>query len=273
MGPSSPAPSDAPPGTASTSSTATTYASGALETIPTDAANPYRGKYIPNTPLGASIISVCLSMVFTLGLLLFLRGPIVFGLQDDQWRFLGFFLACWAGFHWGEYAVCAGWNRARCSVDSFLLENGKEYNIANAVAVTEFVITMYFAPQVKSHTYVTYFGIVLTLASQYLRSAAMITAASNFSHQIVWRREEDHRLVTDGVYRYFRHPSYAGFFYWSLGTQLVLQNPISFIGYAVAVWKFFARRVPIEERYLIHFFGDEYKNYRRRVRTWIPFIP
>jgi len=117
MGPSSPAPSDAPPGTASTSSAATTYASGALETIPTDAANPYRGKHIPNTPLGASIVSVCLSMVFTLGLLLFLRGPIIFGLEDDQWRSLGFFLACWAGFHWGEYAVCAGWNRARCSVD------------------------------------------------------------------------------------------------------------------------------------------------------------
>jgi protein-S-isoprenylcysteine O-methyltransferase len=30
---------------------------------------------------------------------------------------LGFFIAAWSGFHWGEFAVTAGWNLEKCSVD------------------------------------------------------------------------------------------------------------------------------------------------------------
>ena len=44
-------------------------------------------------------------------------------------------------------------------------------------------------------------------------------------------------------FRWFRHPSYAGFFYWALGTQLVLQNPVSFVFYAAVLYKFFSRRI------------------------------
>jgi protein-S-isoprenylcysteine O-methyltransferase len=86
----------------------------------------------------------------------------------------------------------------------------------------------------------------------------------------------------------FRHPSYAGFFYWALGTQLVLQNPVSSIAYVFVLWKFFSRRIKgifvisapaasadfgtAEENALVLFFGQDYENYRRRVGTKIPFI-
>lgn len=43
--------------------------------------------------------------------------------------------------------------------------------------------------------------------------------------------------------RWFRHPSYAGFFYWALGTQLVLQNPISFTIYSILLRRFFFYRI------------------------------
>lgn len=43
--------------------------------------------------------------------------------------------------------------------------------------------------------------------------------------------------------RWFRHPSYAGFFYWALGTQLVLQNPISISFFLVVLWRFFHSRI------------------------------
>jgi len=134
----------------------------------------------------------------------------------------------------------------------------------------------------------------------------MIKAASNFSHAVAFRKRVDHRLVTGGIYAsvtffhtfitfpnaicsWFRHPSYAGFFYWALGTQLVLQNPLSFCVYCVLLMRFFSSRIrgeplPLhigillkviiaEERALISFFGDEYVAYRKRVGTRIPFIP
>ena len=89
--------------------------------------------------------------------------------------------------------------------------------------------------------------------------------------------------------RWSRHPSYAGFFYWALGTQLVLQNPLSFIVHSIVLWKFFYYRsrctsflffhdlmisiIAAEERALVKFFGQDYVEYRRRVGTKIPFIP
>jgi len=111
------------------------------------------------------------------------------------------------------------------------------------------------------------------VVGQALRSAAMIHASSNFSHAVAMHKVETHRLVTDGVYAWSRHPSYAGFFYWGLGTQLALQNPISFIGYALVLWRFFFSRIKAEEWALVKFFGDDYRQYRQRVGTKIPFIP
>lgn len=87
---------------------------GALETTPVDPGSLHHGD-IPNTPLAASTISFLLGLTFALGLVLLVHGD-----WDGIWwarRELGFFVASWAAFHWGEFAVAAGWNREKCSVD------------------------------------------------------------------------------------------------------------------------------------------------------------
>jgi len=216
-----------------------------------------------------------LGITLTLGLILFTRPDVLLlGVAESpaRWAPLGFFIASWAAFHWGEYAVAAGWNRNRCSVDSFLLENGIGYHIANGVSLVEFVLTTLFAPNFKRYPAVAQLGMVLTLIGQVLRSTAMIHAASNFSHQLVTRKEDEHRLVTTGIYAWLRHPSYTGFFYWSLGTQIALQNPLSFVAFTAVLWRFFSNRIKVEERYLISFFGKNYETYRKTVGTWIPFV-
>lgn len=43
-------------------------------------------------------------------------------------------------------------------------------------------------------------GVVLALLGQVLRSTAMIHAATNFSHQVAFRKAESHQLVTNGIY-------------------------------------------------------------------------
>jgi protein-S-isoprenylcysteine O-methyltransferase len=50
-------------------------------------------------------------------------------------------------------------------------------------------------------------------------------------------------MLVNPVFSLFRHPSYAGFFYWALGTQMVLQNPLSFILFAFILWRFFNSRI------------------------------
>ncbi|KAJ6539453.1 ICMT-domain-containing protein [Mycena capillaripes] len=232
----------------------------------------YNGR-IPNTPFFAALIAFLLGSVFALGLLAFTAGA--GNLTRPWWATyqLGFFTAAWAAFHWGEYAVTAGWNLEKCSVDSFLLENGSTYHIAHGTAVAEYVLTLYLRPEWKAHRGVSLVGIVLVILGQALRSGAMIHASTNFSHAVAFRKRDSHVLVTDGIYAWLRHPSYAGFFYWALGTQLVLQNPVSFILYSGAMWRFFYYRTRAEERALVTFFGDDYVQYRKRVGTMIPFVP
>ncbi|KAJ6515783.1 ICMT-domain-containing protein [Mycena sanguinolenta] len=232
----------------------------------------YTGR-IPNTPFFASLISFLLGTLFGLGLLAALSATLALGRPWWATYQLGFFFAAWAAFHWGEYAVTAGWNLEKCSVDSFLLENGNMYHIAHGTAVAEYVLTLYFRPAWKAHPYISLFGVTLVLIGQALRSGAMIHASTNFSHAVAFRKRPSHVLVTDGIYAYLRHPSYAGFFYWALGTQLVLLNPVSFVLYSGTMWRFFFYRVKAEERALVAFFGDEYERYRKRVGTCIPFVP
>ena len=74
-------------------------------------------------------------------------------------------------------------------------------------------------------------------------------------------------------YHYFRHPSYVGYFYWAIGTQILLCNPISFSLYVYAAWKFFSKRIPYEESTLLNQYGTMYAEYMKRTWIGIPWIP
>ena len=54
---------------------------------------------------------------------------------------------------------------------------------------------------------------------------------------------------------------------------VVLCNPVCFVLYTIATYKFFEDRIPDEESLLFHFFGDEYAEYKKAVpRSGIPFV-
>lgn len=53
---------------------------------------------------------------------------------------------------------------------------------------------------------------------------------------------------------------------------MVLGNSICLVGFAAVLWRFFRVRVEREEGFLVGFFGQEYKVYRRRTWVGIPFI-
>ncbi len=65
-------------------------------------------------------------------------------------------------------------------------------------------------------------GLVVVLSGEILRKLAMITAGTNFNHYVQQVKHDGHQLVTHGVYAISRHPSYVGWFYWSVGTQVGL---------------------------------------------------
>ncbi|RVD85652.1 uncharacterized protein DFL_003965 [Arthrobotrys flagrans] len=175
-------------------------------------------------------------------------------------------------FHFLEFWITARYNTRRANLGSFLFANGKEYNLAHTVALTEYFLETHFFPSLLPSPALLTFGILLIFAGQLLRSLAMAHASTSFNHHVAYVKEVDHRLVTTGVYKWFRHPSYLGFWLWGLGTQVMMGNPVSFVGYAVVLWRFFRGRIYYEERYLVKFFGQRYIDYRNRTWVWIPFI-
>lgn len=180
-------------------------------------------------------------------------------------------------FHFLEYYITAKYNPRKVNSQSFLLNNGIEYTMAHTIAILECLIEGWLFPNVKAYNHskicqiLVLSGLLLVLIGQIVRSLAMYTAGKSFSHIVKVEKETDHKLVTTGVYAFFRHPSYFGFFWWAIGTQLMLLNPITLCAFSFMLYRFFSKRIAFEERHLVEFFGEEYTQYREKVKIWIPF--
>jgi protein-S-isoprenylcysteine O-methyltransferase Ste14 len=83
---------------------------------------------------------------------------------------------------------------------------------------------------------------------------------------------EDHRLVTDGVYQYVRHPMYTAFWLWAVAQALLLPNWFAGLAGIVGFGTLFLGRVGREEKMMADSFGDAYRAYMERTRRIIPGI-
>ncbi|CAL5347865.1 unnamed protein product [Camellia sinensis] len=148
----------------------------------------------------------------------------------------------------------------------------KNYLVAMICSLLEYLLEVYFFPGLKEYWWISNLGLVMVVIGEIIRKVAIVTAGQAFTHRIKIYHEEHHKLVTSGVYRFARHPGYCGFFIWSVGTQIMVCNPLSTIAFTIVVWSFFAKRIPYEEFFLRQFFGSEYDEYARRVPSGVPFV-
>ncbi len=83
---------------------------------------------------------------------------------------------------------------------------------------------------------------------------------------------DDHRLVTDGLYRYVRHPMYSSFWLWGIAQAFLLPNWVAGFSGIVGVGLLYFARVGAEEAMMRDSFGDEYRAYAARTGRVIPRI-
>jgi len=182
-------------------------------------------------------------------------------------------------FHATEFTFQQVFHPKDVSFRAFLLTPvpAGGYSIAMIAALGEFWLEFWLLRDVqllpKTLSSVFFWvGFGLSFSGWAMRTAALFTAQSNFTHLVMPAKRASHELVQEGVYRLCRHPGYLGWFMWSVSTQIVLGNPVCMLLYALVAWRFFAGRIPIEEQLLVRFFGDEYLEYARRVPCGIPCI-
>ena len=76
-------------------------------------------------------------------------------------------------------------------------------------------------------------------------------------------------LAQEGLYRVSRNPMYLGMFITLLGVSIYLGSLVSFLAPPLFVWIVTLRFISREEQALLDCFGDEYVQYKARVRRWI----
>ncbi|KAJ5894980.1 Isoprenylcysteine carboxyl methyltransferase [Penicillium taxi] len=241
-------------------------------------------KSLSGISLRAFLLGITLSLATSLTILLMTIFPTPF------WR-VPSFIATLSLFHFLEFFVTARYNTHAATVSAFLLSsNGWAYNVAHGSAIVECIVTNWLWPDWSNQTTLgklltvkeplfgssislpLVVGLLITAVGQVVRTIAMAQAGSNFNHHVQSEHRAGHVLVTKGLYHILRHPSYFGFFWWGIGTQLVLGNVVCLVAYAAVLWRFFSTRIKREEAFLIRFFGAEYVQYRQATPVGIPGI-
>lgn len=113
-------------------------------------------------------------------------------------------------------------------------------------------------------------GLLIILAGMILRFIAISQLGRLFTVMVTIR--EGHHIKKDGLYRYLRHPSYAGSLLSFVGYGLSMNNWLGLIVAFVPVFLVFVYRMNIEERVLLSQFNGEYADYMKTTKRIIPWI-
>ena len=116
---------------------------------------------------------------------------------------------------------------------------------------------------------VRWFGVTLYAVGGVLRIAPVFVLGRRFSGLVAI--QPDHRLVTGGIYRVIRHPSYLGLLVNALGWGLAFRAGVG-VFIAVLMFLVVLARIEAEERLLRVTFGVEYDAYRARTWRLIPYL-
>lgn len=109
-------------------------------------------------------------------------------------------------------------------------------------------------------------GVLITLAGTFIRASGIYTLGQFFSpHVENWSHQ---RVVEKGLYRYIRHPAYAGNIFQAAGMPLILNAYFSLTLSAVTITLFLVRLLLEEEMLAEKLPG--YREYMKKTKRIIP---
>jgi protein-S-isoprenylcysteine O-methyltransferase Ste14 len=95
------------------------------------------------------------------------------------------------------------------------------------------------------------------------------TLAGNWSASVTFK--EKHELITNGPYRFVRHPIYTGLILMMLGTMLVMGRLDSVVGFVARMFAYYFK-MRKEEAVMSRHFAGEYAEYTRRAGALVPWL-
>ncbi|MBX3596043.1 MAG: isoprenylcysteine carboxylmethyltransferase family protein [Rhizobiaceae bacterium] len=120
------------------------------------------------------------------------------------------------------------------------------------------------------HPWMGWLGLAVQVAFLCLFYASHRQLGKNWS--ITLEIRDKHELVTDGLYRFVRHPMYSSFWLWAIAQALLIPNWIAGLAGLVGVAVLYLMRVGPEEAMMRKTFGAAYDEYARRTGRVVPRI-
>jgi len=111
-------------------------------------------------------------------------------------------------------------------------------------------------------------GIVIFIFALWLLWRAHHDLGKNWSSTVQIRSEQT--LVTQGIYRFLRHPIYTAHIMWGLAQAFMLPNWLAGWGGLLFIIPVFLIRIPNEEKTMIKQFGEAYGEYMKNVGGVFP---
>jgi protein-S-isoprenylcysteine O-methyltransferase Ste14 len=98
---------------------------------------------------------------------------------------------------------------------------------------------------------------------------ALINIGKNFSARV--KPNIDHFLVSNGIYKFIRHPRYLGLLLLHFGLAVSINHFLALGGVLICMIGFLYR-IAVEEKYLAELYGQNWANYVQKSWKLIPFI-
>ncbi|MCG3209712.1 MAG: hypothetical protein FOGNACKC_03339 [Anaerolineae bacterium] len=190
--------------------------------------------------------------VLSIGLVFFFVGSYMLPTRRREWRSMGLF-AAWIvalftemyGIPLTIYALTALLGRAYPVLNPFTHQNG---HLLVALAGGSYLV----------------WGVVMLVSSILFWSGILVIARG-------WRliHQAKGGLVTEGIYRYVRHPQYSGLFMIIIALLIQWPTIISVLMAPILFWSY-ARLARREEVEMALQFGQTYQVYQTQVPAFIP---
>ncbi|MFW9993478.1 MAG: methyltransferase family protein [Candidatus Odinarchaeota archaeon] len=132
------------------------------------------------------------------------------------------------------------------------------------------LIQAYFSSESLIMVMMWTLGICLMVVGGMITLVSRITLGKFGTPTVI--TSEQHELITRRTYRYVRHPIYFGTMLFMIGYPLAFCSFVSTAIMTIFITGFHAMRMKVEEEQLIHLFGDEYRDYMKRTKRYIPFL-
>lgn len=118
--------------------------------------------------------------------------------------------------------------------------------------------------------FISYIGFILYFTGALLILVSRVQIGRFGTAELI--TEEDHQLITQGVYKHIRNPMYSGGLIATIGFCLVFRSIITLIIMFIYTFLIYRMRIIEEERILLEKFGKEFEKYKSKTKRLFPFI-